>query len=80
MVRGLAAQLSPREINQLIQLLQDKSELDPADFKRFVMLGLVEERPNGFAVTELGRQRLDAEQTGPASRQTGSGRAPLFRR
>ena len=25
------------------------------------MLGLVDEKPNGFALTELGRQRLNAE-------------------
>ena len=35
---------------------------DPVAFKRFMMLGLVDEKPNGFALTELGRQRLEAEQ------------------
>jgi hypothetical protein len=29
--------------------------------KRLVMLGLVEEKPDGFIITELGRQRLAAE-------------------
>ena len=59
MVRCLAAPLSPREISQLLHLSQGKDfEPDPTVFKRFVMLGLVEEKPDGFAITELGRQRL----------------------
>ena len=60
MVRCLAAPLSPREISQLLDLRHGKSQSDPAGFKRFIMLGLVEERPGGFAITELSRQRLDA--------------------
>ena len=62
MVRGLLAPLSPREVLELLHLFHGRDfELDPAAFKRFVMLGLVDERPDGFALTELGRQRLDAE-------------------
>ena len=63
MIRGLLAPLSPREVLELLHLLQGRDfEPDPAAFKRFVMLGLVDEKPNGFALTELGRQRLEAEQ------------------
>jgi hypothetical protein len=59
MNRGLLAPLSLREISQLLHLLQGKDfEPDPIVFKRFVMLGLVEEKPDGFNITELGRQRL----------------------
>jgi hypothetical protein len=59
MVRGLLAPLSLREISQLLHLLQGKDfQPDPTVFKRFVMLGLVEEKPDEFAITELGRQRL----------------------
>jgi len=55
----LLAPLSLREISQLLHLLQGKDfEPDPIVFKRFVMLGLVEEKPDGFNITELGRQRL----------------------
>jgi len=53
MVRCLAAPLSPREISQLLDLRHGKSQSDPSGFKRFIMLGLVEERPGGFAITEL---------------------------
>jgi hypothetical protein len=63
MVRGLLAPLSPREVRELLYLFHGRDfQPDPAAFKRFVMLGLVDEKPNGFALTELGRQRLDAEQ------------------
>jgi hypothetical protein len=63
MVRGLLAPLSPREVLELVHLLQGRDfQPDPTAFKRFVMLGLVDERPHGFALTELGRQRLNAEQ------------------
>jgi hypothetical protein len=41
------------------------------------MLGLVEERPGGFAITELGRQRLDAELRAESANR---GRPPLFGR
>jgi hypothetical protein len=59
MVRGLLAPLSPREISHLLHLLQGRDfQPDPAVFKRFILLGLVEEKPDGFAITELGRQRL----------------------
>ena len=62
MARGLIAPLSPREVLELLHLLQDRDfQPDPVAFKRFVMLGLVDEKPDGFALTELGRQRLDAE-------------------
>jgi hypothetical protein len=62
MVRGLVAPLSPREVRDLLYLLQGRDfQPDPTAFKRFVMLGLVDEKPNGFALTELGRQRLNAE-------------------
>jgi hypothetical protein len=62
MVRGLLAPLSPRELLELLHLLQGRDfQPDPVAFKRFVMLGLVDEKPDGFALTELGRQRLDAE-------------------
>lgn len=66
MVRGLSAPLSARETRQLLYLLQNRGnpELDPAACKRFVMLGLADEKPDGFAITELGRQRLHADQTG----------------
>jgi hypothetical protein len=63
MVRGLLAPLSPREVLELLHLLQGRDfEPDPIALKRFVMLGLVNEKPDGFALTELGRQRLNAEQ------------------
>jgi hypothetical protein len=56
---GLLAPLSLREISQLLHLLQGKHfEPDPIVFKRFVMLGLVEEKPDRYTITELGRQRL----------------------
>jgi hypothetical protein len=65
-VRGLLAPLSPREVLELLHLLQGRDlQPDPVTFKRFVMLGLVDERPDGFALTELGRQRLNAEQRPP---------------
>ena len=76
MVRCLAAPLSPREISQLL-LRHGKSQSDPAGFKRFIMLGLVEKRPGGFAITELGRQRLDAELRAESANR---GRPPLFGR
>jgi hypothetical protein len=64
MVRGLVAPLSPRELRELIHLFQGKDfEPDPAAFKRFVMLGLVDQKLDGFALTDLGRQRLDAERS-----------------
>jgi hypothetical protein len=48
---------------ELLHLLQNRDfEPDPTALKCFVMLGLVDEKPDGFALTELGRQRLDAEQ------------------
>jgi hypothetical protein len=64
MVRGLSAPLSDRETRQLLYLLQKRAdaEIDPAVCKRFVMLGLADEKPDGFAITELGRQRLRADQ------------------
>jgi hypothetical protein len=77
MVPGLVAPLSPRGISQLLHLQQGKSQPDPTDFKRFIMLGLVEERPGGFAIAELGWQRLHAE---PKSESANRGRPPLFRR
>ena len=81
MNRGLLAPLSPREISHLLHLLQSRDfQPDPTAFKRFVMLGLVEDKPDGLSITELGRQRLEAEQVNPASRQTGQGRRPPFRR
>jgi hypothetical protein len=61
MVPGLVAPPSPREISQLRHLQQGKSEPDSTGFKRFIMLGLVEERPGGFAIAELGWLRLHAE-------------------
>jgi len=77
MVRCLAAPLSPREISQLLDLRHGKFQSDPAGFKRFIMLGLVEERLGGFAITELGRQRLDAELRAESANR---GRPPLFGR
>jgi len=77
MVRCLAAPLNPREISQLLDLRHGKSQSDPSGFKRFIMLGLVEERPGGFAITELGRQRLDAELRAESANR---GRPPLFGR
>ena len=61
MVRGLAASLSPREISQLRHLQQGKPQPDPTRLERFIVLGLVEERPDGFAIAELGWLRLHAE-------------------
>jgi hypothetical protein len=61
MLPGLVAPLSPREISQLRQLQQGRSQPDPTGLKRFIMLGLVEERPDGFAIAELGWRRLHAE-------------------
>jgi hypothetical protein len=64
MVRGLLAPLSPREVLELLHLSQGRDfEPDLAAFKRFVMLGLVDQKPDGFALTELGRRRLDAERS-----------------
>jgi hypothetical protein len=60
MVPGLIAPLSPCEISQLRHLQQGESQPDPTGFKRFIMLGLVEERPGGFAIAELGWRRLHA--------------------
>ena len=77
MVRGLDAPLSPREIGQLLHLQHDKSQANPADLKRFITLGLVEEGPGGFAITELGRQRLNADLKGESAIH---GRPPLFGR
>jgi hypothetical protein len=74
MVRGLVAPLSPREISQLLHLQQGKSQPDPTGFKRFIMLGLVEERPSGFAIAELGWQRLHAELKAESANR---GRRPL---
>jgi hypothetical protein len=66
MNRGLLAPLSRREISHLLHLSQGGDfQPDPAAFKRFGVLGLVEERPDGFAITELGRQRLDSEPAMP---------------
>jgi hypothetical protein len=46
MVRGLAAPLSLREVLQLLHLQQGKtSQPDPAALKRFILLGLVDEKP-----------------------------------
>jgi hypothetical protein len=64
MVRGLLAPLSQHEVLELLHLLQGRDfQPDPVAFKRFVMLGLVDQKPDGFALTELGRQRLNAEPT-----------------
>jgi hypothetical protein len=64
MVRGLSAPLSARETRQLLYLLQKRADaqIDPAVCRRFVMLGLADEKPDGFAITELGRQRLSVDQ------------------
>ena len=63
MVRGLVAPLSDREVRQLHYLLQarEKTTIDSVACERFVMLGLADKQPGGFAITELGRQRLAAE-------------------
>jgi hypothetical protein len=53
MTRGLLAPLSPHEVLELLHLLQGRDfEPDPVTFKRFVMLGLVDEKPNAYALTE----------------------------
>jgi hypothetical protein len=66
MVRGLLAPLSPREVRELVYLLQGRDfQPDPAALQRFMTLGLVDQKPDGFALTDLGRQRLDAEQRPP---------------
>ena len=68
MNRGLLAPLSQRELSQLLHLAQGKGfEPGAAACRRFVMLGLVKEATDGFAITELGLQRLDTEQANPAS-------------
>ena len=77
MVPGLVAPLSPREISQLLDLRHGKFQSDPAGFKRFIMLGLVEERPGGFAIAELGWQRLHAELEAESANR---GRPPPFGR
>ena len=52
MVRGLLAPLSQREVLELLHLFQGRDfEPDPAAFKRFVKLGLVDEKSDGFALT-----------------------------
>ena len=66
MVRGLLAPLSPGEVLELLHLLQGRDfQPDPVAFRRFLMLGLVDQKPDGFALTEPGRQRRDAEQRPP---------------
>jgi hypothetical protein len=75
MVPGLVAPLSPLEISQLRHLQQGKSKPDPTGYKRFIMLGLVEERPGGFAIAELGWLRLHAELKAETPTR---GRTPLF--
>jgi hypothetical protein len=49
MNRGLSAPLSDRETRQLFYLLQKRADadIDPADAKRFVRLGLADEKPDG---------------------------------
>ena len=61
MVRGLVAPLSPREIGHLRDLQRDGPQLGPIGLERFITLGLVEERPDGFAIAEVGWLRLHAE-------------------
>jgi hypothetical protein len=62
MNRGLLAPLSQRELSQLLHLAQGKDfEPDAAVFRRFVMLGLVEEKPDRYTITELGLHRLRRE-------------------
>jgi hypothetical protein len=75
MVPGLVAPLSSREISQLRHLQQGKSRPDPAGFKRLTMLGLVEERSDGFAIAELGWLRLHAELLAESANRS-RGRAP----
>jgi len=75
MVPGLVAPLSSREISQLRHLQQGKSRPDPTNFKRFTMLGLVEERPDGFAIAEVGWLRLHAELLAESANRS-RGRAP----
>jgi hypothetical protein len=77
MVPGLVAPLSPREISQLRHLQQGKSQPHPNGFKRFIMLGLVEERPGGFAIAELGWRRRHAELEAESANR---GRPPPFGR
>ena len=72
MNRGLLAPLSQRELSQLLHLAQGKGfEPGATAFARFVMLGLVKEATDGFAITELGLQRLDTEQANLASGRSG---------
>ena len=75
MVPGLVAPLSSREISQLRHLQQGKSRPDPTNFKRFTTLGLVEERPDGFAIAEVGWLRLHAELLAESANRS-RGRAP----
>ena len=75
MVPGLVAPLSSREISQLRHLQLGKSRPDPTGYKRFIILGLVEERPSGFAIAELGWIRLHAELKAESASR---GRPPLF--
>jgi hypothetical protein len=75
MVPALVVPLSPREISQLRHLQQGKSQPDPTGLKRFIMLGLVEKRPDGFVIAELGWRRLHTELL-VESANYGRGRAP----
>jgi hypothetical protein len=74
MVPGLVAPLSPREISQLRHLQQGKSQPDSTGFRRFIKLGLVDERSGGFAIAELGWLRLHAELKAESANR-GRGRA-----
>jgi hypothetical protein len=77
MVPGLVAPLSPHEMSQLRHLQRGKSQPGPISLERFIILGLVEERPNGFAISELGWLRLHAELKAESANR---GRQSLFRR
>jgi hypothetical protein len=64
MIRGLVAPLSDREVRELIYLVQgrDRSNVDVESRERFVMLGLEAGNGDDIVITDLGRQRLAAEQ------------------
>jgi hypothetical protein len=76
MVPGLIAPLSPREIGQLRDLQKDRPQPGPIGLERFITLGLVEERPDGFAIAEVGWLRLHAELIAEAV-NIGRGSAPM---
>ena len=61
MSRGLTAPLSPRELSYLLHLRHGSQPADKPALDRFVLLGLILPKDQGFELTELGHQRLRDE-------------------